>query len=158
MLEELSNVDFLLYVIDVYEFEWDVQVEQVLVVFGEIGVNELLMFEVYNKVDLLFLVELYIQCDDFGKLVCVWLLVQIGEGFDLLCQVIVELFGEDLFVGILCLFQWFGCLCVQLFELGVVQFEVYDEEGCILLQVCLLWVELNCLVSCVGWQLVEFVV
>ncbi len=44
-LEESSNADLLLHVIDAYEPERDAQVEQVLAVLGEIGANELPMLE-----------------------------------------------------------------------------------------------------------------
>lgn len=120
-LEESSNADLLLHVIDAYEPERDAQVEQVLAVLGEIGANELPMLEVYNKVDLLPSVEPHIQRDDSGKPVRVWLSAQTGEGLDLLRQAIAELLGEDLFVGTLRLPQRLGRLRAQLFELGAVQ-------------------------------------
>lgn len=107
-LEESSNADLLLHVIDAYEPERDAQVEQVLAVLGEIGANELPMLEVYNKVDLLPSVEPHIQRDDSGKPVRVWLSAQTGEGLDLLRQAIAELLGEDLFVGTLRLPQRLG--------------------------------------------------
>ncbi|PYB20149.1 GTPase HflX, partial [Pseudomonas aeruginosa] len=45
----------------------------------------------------------------------------------------------------------------QLFELGAVQSEAHDEEGCTLLQVRLPRAELNRLASRAGWQPAEFV-
>ncbi|HHW1841568.1 TPA: ribosome rescue GTPase HflX, partial [Pseudomonas aeruginosa] len=156
-LEESSNADLLLHVIDAYEPERDAQVEQVLAVLGEIGANELPMLEVYNKVDLLPSVEPHIQRDDSGKPVRVWLSAQTGEGLDLLRQAIAELLGEDLFVGTLRLPQRLGRLRAQLFELGAVQSEAHDEEGCTLLQVRLPRAELNRLASRAGWQPAEFV-
>lgn len=137
--------------------ERDAQVEQVLAVLGEIGANELPMLEVYNKVDLLPSVEPHIQRDDSGKPVRVWLSAQTGEGLDLLRQAIAELLGEDLFVGTLRLPQRLGRLRAQLFELGAVQSEAHDEEGCTLLQVRLPRAELNRLASRAGWQPAEFV-
>ena len=44
-LEESSNADLLLHVIDAHEPERDQQIEQVLAVLGEIGANELPMLE-----------------------------------------------------------------------------------------------------------------
>src|SRR5690606_12156913 len=60
-LEESSNADLLLHVIDAHEPERDEQIEQVLAVLTEIGAHELPILEVYNKVDLLEGIEPQIQ-------------------------------------------------------------------------------------------------
>ncbi|MFP3498560.1 GTPase, partial [Pseudomonas sp. SIMBA_059] len=52
-LEESSNSDLLLHVIDAHEPERMEQIEQVLAVLGEIGAEGLPILEVYNKLDLL---------------------------------------------------------------------------------------------------------
>lgn len=52
-LEESSNSDLLLHVIDAHEPERMAQIEQVMVVLGEIGAQDLPILEVYNKLDLL---------------------------------------------------------------------------------------------------------
>jgi GTP-binding protein HflX len=48
-------------------------------------------------------------------------------------------------------------LRAQLFALGVVQSESYDEQGCSLLAVSVPRGELNRLVSREGWQADEFI-
>ncbi|MDF3935421.1 ribosome rescue GTPase HflX [Pseudomonas citronellolis] len=157
-LEESSNADLLLHVIDSHEPDRDAQIEQVLAVLGEIGANELPMLEVYNKIDLLpddF--EAQIQRDETGKPVRVWLSAREGRGLDLLEKAVAELLGDDLFVGTLCLPQRLGRLRAQFFELGAVQAEDHDEQGRAVLQVRLPRVELNRLVSRAGWQPAEFI-
>ncbi|MBX9756969.1 MAG: GTPase HflX, partial [Pseudomonadaceae bacterium] len=72
-LEESSNSDLLLHVIDAHEPERLAQIEQVLVVLGEIGAQNLPILEVYNKVDLLEGVEPQIQRDAEGRPQRVWL-------------------------------------------------------------------------------------
>jgi len=156
-LEESSNADLLLHVIDAHEPERDQQIEQVLAVLGEIGANELPMLEVYNKLDLLEGIEPQIQRDADGKPQRVWVSARDGLGLDLLRQTVAELLGDDLFVGTLCLPQRLGRLRAQFFELGAVQRETHDEEGGSLLEVRLPRVELNRLISREGLRVDEFI-
>ena len=156
-LEESSNSDLLLHVIDAHEPERMAQIEQVMVVLGEIGAQDLPILEVYNKIDLLEGVEPQIQRDADGKPQRVWLSARDGQGLDLLKQAIAELLGEDLFVGTLRLPQRFARLRAQFFQLNAVQKEDHDDEGVSLLAVRLPRAELNRLVSREGLQPSEFI-
>ncbi len=156
-LEESSNADLLLHVIDAHEPERDLQIEQVYAVLREIGADSLPTLEVYNKIDLLTDVTPQIQRDDQGKPVRVWLSAREGLGLDLLHQAISELLGEDLFIGTLCLPQRLGRLRAQLFAQGAVQGESHDEDGAILLQVRLPRADLNRLLSRDGWDPQAFI-
>ena len=155
-LEESSNADLLLHVIDAHEPERDQQIDQVLRVLGEIGADRLPILEVYNKIDLLEGVEPQIQRDGDGKPQRVWLSARQGQGLELLRQAVAELLGDDLFVGTLCLPQRLGRLRAQFFELGAVQEEAHDEHGASLLSVRLPRIELNRLVSREGMRPSEF--
>jgi len=156
-LEESSNADLLLHVIDAHEPERDQQIEQVLAVLGEIGANELPMLEVYNKVDLMEGIEPQIQRDADGKPQRVWVSARDGLGLDLVRQAIAELLGNDLFVGTLRLPQGLGRLRAQFFELSAVQRETHDDEGGSLLEVRLPRIELNRLISREGLWVDEFI-
>jgi len=156
-LEESSNADLLLHVIDAHEPERDQQIEQVLAVLGEIGANELPMLEVYNKVDLMGGIEPQIQRDADGKPQRVWVSARDGLGLDLVRQAIAELLGNDLFVGTLRLPQRLGRLRAQFFELSAVQRETHDDEGGSLLEVRLPRIELNRLISREGLRVDEFI-
>ena len=156
-LEESSNADLLLHVIDAHEPERDQQIEQVLAVLGEIGANELPMLEVYNKVDLMEGIEPQIQRDADGRPQRVWVSARDGLGLDLVRQAIAELLGNDLFVGTLRLPQRLGRLRAQFFELSAVQRETHDEEGGSLLEVRLPRIELNRLISREGLRVDEFI-
>ncbi|MDF0733833.1 GTPase HflX [Pseudomonas entomophila] len=151
-LEESSNSDLLLHVIDAHEPERMEQIEQVLAVLGEIGAEGLPILEVYNKLDLLEDVEPQIQRDADGKPQRVWVSARDGRGLELVGQAIAELLGDDLFVGTLRLEQRFARLRAQFFALGAVQGEAHDEEGCSLLSLRLPQVELNRLVSREGLE------
>ncbi|QNH06073.1 GTPase HflX [Pseudomonas sp. B11D7D] len=156
-LEESSNSDLLLHVIDAHEPERMAQIEQVQAVLKEIGASELPMLEVYNKLDLLEGVEPQIQRDGDGKPVRVWLSAREGRGLELLRQAVAELLGEDLFVATLQLPQRLGRLRAQFFALGAVQSEEHDESGHSLLAVRLPRVELNRLVSREGLEPQAFI-
>jgi len=146
-LEESSNSDLLLHVIDAHEPERMAQIEQVMAVLGEIGADSLPILEVYNKLDLLEGMEPQIQRDADGKPQRVWVSARDGRGLDLLRQAIAELLGDDLFVGTLRLPQGLGRLRAQFFALGAVRSETHDEEGGSLLAVRLPRIDLNRLVS-----------
>ncbi|MBI6898861.1 GTPase HflX [Pseudomonas putida] len=156
-LEESSNSDLLLHVIDAHEPERMEQIEQVLAVLGEIGAESLPILEVYNKLDLLEDVEPQIQRDADGKPQRVWVSARDGRGLELVGQAVAELLGDDLYVGTLCLEQGFARLRAQFFALGAVQSEEHDEEGRSLLSVRLPRVELNRLVSREGMEPQVFV-
>lgn len=156
-LEESSNSDLLLHVIDAHEPERMAQIEQVMAVLGEIGAEGLPILEVYNKLDLLEGVEPQIQRDADGKPQRVWVSARDGRGLELVGQAVAELLGDDLFVGTLRLEQRFARLRAQFFELGAVQSEEHDDEGSSLLAVRLPRVELNRLVSREGFQPLEFI-
>ncbi|MBU2321358.1 MAG: GTPase HflX, partial [Gammaproteobacteria bacterium] len=156
-LEESSNSDLLLHVIDAHEPERDQQIEQVLAVLGEIGAQDLPILEVYNKLDLLDGVEPQIQRDADGKPQRVWLSAREGRGLDLLQQAVAELLGNDLFIGTLSLPQGLGRLRAQFFQLGVVQSEAHSEDGNSLLAVRVPRAELNRLVSREGLQPSQFI-
>jgi GTP-binding protein HflX len=155
-LEESSNSDLLLHVIDSHEPERDQQIEQVLAVLGEIGANELPMLEVYNKIDLVEGVEPQIQRDGDGKPERVWLSARDGKGLELLRQAVAELLAEDLFVGTLRLPQRLGRLRAQFFAANAVQSESHDEAGDTLLAIRLPRAELNRLVSREGLKPQDF--
>lgn len=156
-LEESSNSDLLLHVIDAHEPERMAQIEQVMAVLGEIGAQDLPILEVYNKLDLLEGVEPQIQRNADGKPQRVWVSAQDGRGLDLLGQAVSELLGDDLFVGTLRLPQRLARLRAQFFALGAVQSEEHDDHGDSLLAVRLPRVELNRLVSREGMKPLEFI-
>lgn len=151
-LEESSNADLLVHVIDAHEPERDAQVEQVLAVLSEIGADQLPILEVYNKLDLLDGIPPHIQRDAEGNPERVWLSARDGLGLELLEQAIAELLGDNLFAGVLRLPQTLAKLRAQFFEAGAVQAEEHDESGTTLLSVRLPRVELNRLVSREGWE------
>ncbi|MCK5889622.1 MAG: GTPase HflX [Methylococcales bacterium] len=91
-LQEASESDLLLHVIDAGAEDRDDTIFQVNQVLEDIGADKINQLQVYNKIDLLDNVEPHIDYDDTGKPVRVWLSAVTGEGTELLFQALTALF------------------------------------------------------------------
>ena len=151
-LEESSQADLLLHVIDAADEERTSNIEQVHLVLDEIGALELPILEVYNKIDLLDDFEPRIQRDENGVAVRVWLSAQNGGGLDLLAQAIAERLGEDVVQHSLVLEPAEARLRAQFYAAGAVTSERIAEDGRQLLQLRLPRADFNRLLKREGWQ------
>ena len=151
-LEESSQADLLLHVIDAADEERTSNIEQVHLVLDEIGALELPILEVYNKIDLLDDFEPRIQRDENGVAVRVWLSAQNGGGLDLLAQAIAERLGEDVVQHSLVLEHDEARLRAQFYAAGAVTSERIAEDGRQLLQLRLPRADFNRLLKREGWQ------
>ncbi len=126
-LEETKEADLLLHVIDAADPNWQETVETVQRVLKEIGIDELKLIQVFNKIDLQDGWPAKIDCDE-GR--CkVWVSAATGAGLDLLRGAIVtELYGaiteEDIILA-----PQDAKLRAQLYELGAVLKETLVNEG-----------------------------
>ena len=91
-LQEASEADLLLHVIDANAEDRDDTLFQVNQVLEEIGADQVRQLQIFNKIDLLEDMMPRIDRDDVGKPVRVWLSAQTGEGVELLSQALGELF------------------------------------------------------------------
>lgn len=146
-LEESSNADLLIHVIDAHEPERTLQIEQVMNVLKEIGADKIPLLEVYNKIDLMEDVQPQLQRDETGKPQRVWVSAQNKQGLDLLVQAIDELLTDDIYVGTLRLPPSLSKLRARFFEINAVQEEQVDEKGNYLLTIRLTQIELNRLLA-----------
>ena len=151
-LEESSQADLLLHVIDAADEERTSNIEQVHLVLDEIGAIELPMLEVYNKIDLLDSFEPRIQRDENGVAVRVWLSAQQGSGLDLLAQAIAERLAEDIIQHSVLLGHAEARLRAQFYEAGAVTGERIAEDGRQLLELRLPRADFNRLLKREGWQ------
>ncbi len=151
-LEESSQADLLLHVIDAADEERTANIEQVHLVLDEIGAIELPILEVYNKIDLLDNFEPQIQRDENGVAVRVWLSAQNGGGLDLLAQAIAERLGEDIIQHSVLLEHDEARLRAQFYEAGAVTGESIAEDGRQLLELRLPRADFNRLLKREGWQ------
>ena len=155
-LEESSQADLLLHVIDAADEERESNVDQVHHVLGEIGALELPMLEVYNKIDLIDGFEPQIQRDEDGVAVRVWISAQQGLGLDLLAQAIAERLGDDIVQERIQLDYAEARLRAQFYAAGAVLGEQIGEDGRQQLEVRLQRSDFNRLLKREGWQPEQF--
>lgn len=151
-LEESSQADLLLHVVDSADDERMSNIEQVHLVLDEIDADALPMLEVYNKIDLLDGFEPQIQRDEDGVAVRVWLSAQDGRGMDLLAQAIAERLSEDIVQKSILLEHTEARLRAQFYAAGAVTGESIAEDGRQLLNVRLPRIDFNRLLKREGWQ------
>jgi len=96
-LQEASEADLLLHVIDAHSDDRDEIIVQVNQVLEEIGAGKIRQLQVFNKIDLLDNIAPHIDRDDAGNPLRVWLSAGTGAGLDLLYQVLTELFSNTQF-------------------------------------------------------------
>ena len=94
-LQEASEADLLLHVIDANAEDRDDTIFQVNQVLEDIDANEIQQLQVFNKIDLLDNVDPHIDRDDTGKPVRVWMSAVTGDGVELLFQALAEIFSSS---------------------------------------------------------------
>tara|TARA_R100000322_G_scaffold106909_1_gene68095 strand:+ start:1480 stop:2748 length:1269 start_codon:yes stop_codon:yes gene_type:complete len=128
-LEETSQADLLLHVVDIANEDHDYYIEQVHEVLTEIGADEIPTVQVLNKIDLLDGFVPRIDRDDQGQPRRVWMSARTGEGADLLLQAISEMLGHDIVNQRLTLAPDQGRLRARLYARGAVMTERVNEQG-----------------------------
>jgi GTP-binding protein HflX len=128
-LQETTEANLLLHVVDSASDERDHNIEQVQYVLDEIEADKVPQLKVYNKIDLLEHAEPRIDRDEHGTPVAVWLSAQAKAGFELLTQAISELVGEELFQQTIQLAPADSRLRALLFEQAAVAEETFADNG-----------------------------
>ena len=94
-LQEASESDLLLHVIDANADDREDTMYHVNQVLNDIEAGDIPQLLIFNKIDLLDDVQPHIGRDDMGKPVSVWLSAVTGEGSELLFQALAELFSSS---------------------------------------------------------------
>jgi GTP-binding protein HflX len=94
-LQEASEAELLLHVIDSNAEDRDEIMHQVELVLEEIGADKIRRVEVFNKIDLLDNIQPHINRDDEGNAIRVWMSAETGAGIELLYQVLSEQFTSS---------------------------------------------------------------
>ena len=94
-LQEASEAELLLHVVDAHSEDRDEIMRQVHIVLEEIGADKIRRLEIFNKIDLLDDVQPHIDRDDEGNAIRVWLSAEKGLGIELLYSVLTELFASS---------------------------------------------------------------
>lgn len=128
-LEEATYADLLLHVVDAANADKLLLMKAVDTVLHEIGASDVPQLLVMNKIDLLQDVAASVERDELDKPVKVRCSAHSGDGLAQLRQAIGERVSEDVVWCDVCLRADEGALRAALYELDVVVFEQFDEQG-----------------------------
>jgi GTP-binding protein HflX len=128
-LEETSQADLLLHVVDSANESHDMLIREVEDVLAEIGAADAPILQVFNKIDLLENCAPAIDRDAEGRPWRVWLSARTGEGIELLLTAVSELLSGELVQQDLVLQPAHARLRSKLYARGAVQDEAVDENG-----------------------------
>lgn len=128
-LQEASEADLLLHVIDANAEDRDETIFQVNQVLEDIDAHEIPQLQVFNKIDLLENVEPHIDRDDTGKPIRVWISAATNQGSDLLFQALSELFSSNKVKRKCFLQQGQGGVRANLFNYAKIIEESVSDEG-----------------------------
>ena len=127
-LEEVSQADLILHVVDAASPLRGEQISEVNLVLEEIGAEATPQLMVYNKVDLLD-EEPRIERNAHGVVTKVWVSSIDGAGKELLLEAIAERIGEAVIETNVKVRPQDGRIRAQFFELGAVVEEIPCEDG-----------------------------
>ncbi|MGV0035315.1 MAG: ribosome rescue GTPase HflX [Candidatus Azotimanducaceae bacterium WSBS_2022_MAG_OTU7] len=127
-LEEVSQADLILHVVDAASVLRSEQISEVNLVLEEIGASETPQLLVYNKVDLLD-EKPRIERNSRGVAVKVWVSSIDGSGKALLLEAIAERLGESVIETNVTVRPEDGRIRARFFELGAVLEETPCEDG-----------------------------
>ena len=129
-LQEASEADLLLHVIDANAEDRDDTIFQVNQVLEDIDAHKIPQLQVFNKIDLLDNVEPHIDYDDVGKPVRVWISAEKNLGTDLLFKALAQLFSSTKVRRRCYLQPHEGGVRANLFDYANIIEEKVDERGC----------------------------
>lgn len=128
-LQEASEADLLLHVIDASGADRDETICQVNQVLEDIEANEVRQLEVFNKIDLLDDIQPRIDRDDVGNPVRIWLSAETGDGVELLYQALTEIFSNTKIKRKCYLQPGQGDIRAKLFSCAKIISEKADDFG-----------------------------
>ena len=129
-LEEINQSDLILHVHDVSAADFEQEASDVRTILGEIGIDVLeqssKVLNVYNKSDNLDAEALAIYSESLDGVLCS---ASSGDGLDILCQHIEDIFNEGDMCVSLALAPQQASAGAWLYENGQVSASSYDENG-----------------------------
>jgi GTPase len=128
-LEEVSEADLLLHVVDFYDERRQENIEEVNEVLKTMDAGWVPQLRVYNKIDLCAGTLPAIEHDHEGKVLRVKVSAKIGLGIDELMQAIIETLGKDLIQCTVRLTPEDARLRAEFYKLKAVLSEEIDEMG-----------------------------
>ncbi len=127
-LQETSEADLLLHVVDAHDPRHGEFVDQVERILDEIGADDVPRVRVFNKIDLLDLAP-RVEHDPQGRIRAVWVSATTGTGMDRLLEAIAQQLHSEAVRGWVRLPPDAGRLRARLFNLGAVAEEKLELNG-----------------------------
>lgn len=128
-LEEVSQADLLLLVVDAQDDQKKMHIEQVLLVLEELHANEIPRILVYNKIDLRPDLKPGLERNEFGQVRRVFISAQTGEGINELLASMDETLKKEVIEKKLILKPEQAKTRALLYAQAAVVSETVDEEG-----------------------------
>jgi len=128
-LQEASEADLLMHVIDAAAEDRDETIFHVNQVLNDIEAGQIPQLKVFNKIDLLEEATPHIDYDDTGMPVSVWISAKTGLGCELLQQALCLLFNNSKVVRTCYLSAREAGFKAKLFSYARILDEVIDEQG-----------------------------
>jgi len=143
-LEETREASLLIHLVDAADVLREEKMTDVYDVIREVGADEVPQLVVFNKIDLLEpKIEPHIDYDEEGVASRVWVSAQKGLGVELLMEAVASFFKGSFYTVKLVLAVNAGKKRAQLYELGTILEEGFDEEGNSLFTMLLTEIEWN---------------
>jgi len=142
-LQEVSEADVLLHVVDVHDERMQENIEQVNHVLANIGGAEVPRILVFNKIDLCPGMLAHVEHHKIEQFTRVWVSAQANQGIAELETAMIEVLGRDLVERELVLSPSDARLRAAFYALDAVLSEKIDDDGCYHLRVRLPKAELE---------------
>ena len=126
-LDEVSEADLLIHVIDVDQDQRQQRIDEVNQVIDMIGASDVMQIEVYNKIDKYVEQKHRLEISDNGAKTRIWLSSRTGEGVNLLLETIIKYLGQFRKSRFINLPLSAGQLRAKLFDIGAVKQENIDD-------------------------------
>lgn len=127
-LEETSEADLLIHLIDATDPLREEKIAEVCEVINEVGATDVPQLQVFNKIDLMAdAVAPRIDLDDEGRAMRVWISAKQGLGLDELYDALASHFKGQFVEVELVLAASAGHKRAELFDLGKVKHEAFDD-------------------------------
>ncbi len=129
-LEETREADLLVHLVDASDPHRDEKIADVHEVIQEVGAESVPQLMVFNKIDRLEpSVEAKVDCNDEGVSQRVWVSAKSGDGMDLLLEAVASFFKGAFLTVSLTLKVDAGKKRAELYSLGSILEEGFDDEG-----------------------------
>ncbi len=128
-LQEASEADLLLHVIDANAEDREDTIEQVNQVLEQIGADKIKQLQVFNKIDLMPGFSPKIDRDAQGNPQKVWISAQNGKGIDLLLQALQEIYAHTKIRTQCYLTPKQGGIRAKLYQFAHIISEKIDNNG-----------------------------